>query len=83
MNFGPKETAANGAAPQRDIVLRFTAPDHFFDCLVATCASLDVDIQITAGTDEGATVCLLLCGVAASVGDPAREGGKPTGHIVP
>lgn len=82
MSLGPEETLTNGAGPQKVVILSFAVPDDLLDCLLATCASLHVDIEITARTDESATIRFFIGNVIATASDPAAESFKTGGNVI-
>jgi hypothetical protein len=83
MYFRAKETFTNCAGTQHVVVLRFFVPDDFLDCLLAACATGDVNVEVAPGTYGCATVSFGLADVIRALPDPAPESFNATHNIVP
>jgi hypothetical protein len=73
MDFCPQKTFADSATFECAVVFGMSIPDDFFHRLLAAGATLHVDIQVTPGADEGATIGFLLSDVLATLCDPAGK----------
>ncbi len=73
MDFGPEETFANGTGAEKKIVACFFVPGECFDRFLASCATLHVDIKVTAATDQGAPFSFILRHCLKPGGNPFGE----------